>query len=380
MSELHTKLEAQIEVLSPLHVGTGNKLQRDFDWLERNGRVYVVNHDALFARVLERAEQDRGADAAQITSLLMEMTLPDLLDAQWLTPQDFTEESGLFHYILHGRPHMNELSEQIKDVYGRPYLPGSSLKGALRTMLAFAIYAEQKQQPDLRGLKPSRSWAGQSLERAIFGRDPNHDWLRALHVSDGPPLEPGCLQLTGVRVFPTARRGQPGGLDLDVEAIRPGTIFTAPIAIDEYGFREDAAAKLKWQGQRHWLDELARLGREHARQRLVAEVNYLKQKNAPRQTQVFYYILINNEFDKLAPNEFILQIGWGAGWDSKTLSGLLKQNERVFARLVKDYRLQGRSRRPYQPGDLFPASRKLVLRGSKTAEPLGWIKVTLTGA
>ncbi|RMG89527.1 MAG: type III-A CRISPR-associated RAMP protein Csm5 [Chloroflexi bacterium] len=378
MNKIHTQLTAQIEVLSPLHVSSGNKLQKGFDWLERNNKLFVVDQDAMFDLVLQRAEKERGADVAAITTRLMEMTLSDLLEAGWLTAQDFAPDSPICRYVLHGRSHMNELSEQIKDVYGRPYLPGSSLKGALRTMLAFAIYTEQKQQPDLRGLKPSRSWAAQSLERAIFGRDPNHDLLRALHVSDSPSLDPDCLQLVGVQVFPTARRGQ-SGLALDIEAIRPGTQFAVPVTIDEYGFRDDIATQLGWQNQRQWLENLAKFGQEHARQRLVAEVDYLKQKNAPRPTQLFYHQLINTHFANLKANEFILQIGWGAGWDSKTLSGLLKQNERVFARLVKDYRLQGRSRRPYQPGDLFPASRKLVLRGGKTAEPLGWIKITLTG-
>ncbi|GAB4282365.1 MAG: hypothetical protein Kow0080_36270 [Candidatus Promineifilaceae bacterium] len=376
MNKIHTQLTAKIEVLSPLHVSSGNKLQKGFDWLEQNNKLFVVDQDAMFDLVLQRAEKERGADVAAITTRLMEMTISDLLEAGWLTAQDFTPDSPICRYVLHGRSHMNELSEQIKDVYGRPYLPGSSLKGALRTVLAFAIYIEQKQQPNLSSLKPSRSWAAQSLEHAIFGRDPNHDLLRALHVSDGPPMEPGCLQLTGVRVFPTARRGQPGGLDLDVEAIRPGTTFTVPITIDEYGFRDDIAAQLGWQNQRQWLENLAKLGKKHYRQRLLAEANYLNEKNGPRQTKLFYHKLID-DFPKLAANEFVLQIGWGAGWDSKTLSGLLKQNERVFARLVKDYRLQRRSRRPYQPGALFPASRKLVLRGSETAEPLGWIKVTI---
>lgn len=375
MNKIHTQLTAQIEVLSPLHVSSGNKLQKGFDWLERNNRLFVIDQDAMFDLVLQRAEKERGADVVAITTRLMEMTLSDLLEAGWLTVQDFAPGSPICRYVLHGRSHMNELSEQIKDVYGRPYLPGSSLKGALRTMLAFAIYTEQKRQPDLRGLKPSRSWAAQSLERAIFGRDPNHDLLRALHVSDSPSLDPDCLQLVGVQVFPTARRGQPG-LALDIEAIRPGTQFTVPITIDEYGFKDDIARKLGWQGQRHWLDELAKLGREHYRQRLLAEANYLNEKNGPRQTKLFYRKLID-DFSKLAANEFVLQVGWGAGWNSKTLTGLLKQNERIFARLVKDYRLQGRSRRPYQPGDLFPASRKLVLRGNKTAEPLGWVKIKL---
>lgn len=373
--KLHTKLNAEITVLSPLHVSSGQKLLRDFDWVARNGRVYIVNQTALFDLVLNRAEKDRGADLTTITDTLMGMSLPDLERAGWLEKSDFRDDNPIFRYVLHGTPHMGEISEQIKDVYGRPYLPGSSLKGALRTMLAYGIYATQKQTPDLQALKPSRSWAAQPLEKSLFGRDPNHDWLRALYVSDGPDLLPDSLRLEGVNVFPTARQGQ-AGLNLDLETIREGTTFTLPITIDEYGFQPDHVRQLGWEGQRRWLDRLAKLGRAYNRSRLLNEAEYLQAKNAPRSTQLFYHRLINNEFDKLAEDEFLLQVGWGTGWSSKTLADLLQKNQLQFARVVTDYKLS-RSRKPFKAGDLFPSSRKLVLRGGETAVPLGWLKIKL---
>ncbi len=374
-TKLHTKLNAEITVLSPLHVSSGQKLLRDFDWVARNGRVYVINPSALFDLVLTRAEKDKGADLATITDTLMGMSLPDLERAGWLEKGDFREGSPVFRYILHGEPHMREISEQIKDVYGRPYLPGSSLKGALRTMIAHSIYTTQKQTPDLQSLKSSRSWAAQPLEKALFGRDPNHDWLRALQVADSPAIPAESLRLEGVNVFPTARQQQ-SGLNLDLETIREGTTFTVPLTIDEYGFQPGIARQLGWEGQRQWLDKLASLGREYARHRLLTEAEYIQAKKAPRATQVFYHRLINNEFGNLAKDEFLLQVGWGTGWGSKTLGGLLQKNKTQFARLVKDYRLS-RSRKAYQPSDLFPSSRKLVLRGGATAVPLGWLKIKL---
>jgi CRISPR-associated protein Csm5 len=375
MNKLHTKLNAEITVLSPLHVSSGQKLLKDFDWLARNGRVYMFHQQKLFDLVLARAEKDRQGNLAEITDRLMEMSLSDLEQAGWLEKGDFQEGNPIFRYILRGEPHMGEISEQIKDVYGRPYLPGSSLKGALRTMIAHSIYTTQKQTPDLHTLTPNRSWAAQPLEKSLFGRDPNHDWLRALQVTDSPPLPSNSLRLEGVNVFPTARRGQ-SGLNLDLETIREGTTFTVPITIDEYGFRPEIAKQLGWQGQRQWLEELAQLGREYDRHRLLDEAAYLTAKKAPRGTQMFYSNLINKEYDKLSTNEFLLQIGWGAGWSSKTLGGLLQKNKAQFARMVTNYRLS-RSRRPFQPDDLFPSSRKLTLRGGESAMPLGWIKIKL---
>jgi len=375
MSELHTKITAEVSVLSPLHIGTGARLQRDFDWTERNGRIFVFNHDVLFETVLSRAEAEYGTEVAALTTTLMEMTISDLEKAGWLERKDFRDEgSPLFRYVLRGQPHLNEIAEQIKDVYGHPYLPGSSLKGALRTVLAWGIYTKTKRQPDLRRLRRSRSWAAQPLEQAIFGPDPNRDWLRALQVADSPPLELSCLQLEGVHVYHTARQGRPG-LDLDVETIKEGTTFTMALTVDEYGFQEEVAPKLRWQGQRRWLDQLATLGREHARQRLLSEADYLNSKGGPIGVKRFYDSLIHT-WSTLAENEFIVQLGWGGGWESKTLGNLLKQDERTFEKLLADYRMvrQGTRRRA---GDPFPASRRLALRSGKPALPMGWVKVKL---
>jgi CRISPR-associated protein Csm5 len=378
MSKLHTKIDAQITVLSPLHIGSGSKLKRDFDWLARNDRVYIFDHNTLFDTVLQRAETDQKQNAAALTTTLMAMALPDLEKAGWLEKGDFHEDSPLFRYVLRGQPHLAEISEQIKDAYGRPYLPGSSLKGALRTVLAWGIYTKTKRQPDLRRLKPSRSWAAQPLEQAIFGPNPNQDWLRALHVTDGPALPPESLQLEGVRVYPTARQRGGSGLDLDVEAICQGTTFTVPLTIDEYGFQEEAARQLHWQGQREWLARLTELGQEHARQRLQVEAEYFKSERHPVGVRRFYHELIET-YSKLKNNQFIVQIGWGGGWESKTLAGLLKQDARVFEQRVlrnRNYHMLRRDTR-HKLGDLFPASRRLVLRGNEPALPLGWMKVEL---
>src|SRR5690606_18415556 len=117
---------------------------------------------------------------------------------------DFRDDSPLFRYVLQGTPRSSaegaQVREQVKDAYDRPYLPGSSLKGALRTVLAWSIWRERKLQPDARQLQRRRAWAASSYEKAIFGRSPNHDLLRALQVSDSQPLDAAALMIANVRV------------------------------------------------------------------------------------------------------------------------------------------------------------------------------------
>lgn len=373
---------ATIELLSPLHIGTGTSLLEGIDWIQSGDWVYVADQNRLLEAVLERA-QSEGKDEAAVIQTITGLKLSDLRHAGWLTHNDLRADSSLFRYRLRGRPAMNQIAEQIKDVYGQPYLPGSSLKGALRTVLAVTGASQIK--ADLTRAGRSRSWAAQPIERDIFGRDPNRDLLRALQVSDSAPVEATQLRLERVNVFPTAqqtRYGRSQGLDVDVETLRKSAKLTATIKIDGTLFGDDTPlgrmveSELRFGRRRSWLLDLPKWAKRWAGRRLVAEADFFDGKPGGETASGFYRRLAVT-WDRLGENEFLLQVGWGTGWPSKTFGHLLQRDAEAFERLVRDYRLspQDRGRRPGQP---FPKSRKLVRRGDRPAEPLGWLKVRLT--
>ncbi|HID65097.1 MAG TPA: hypothetical protein EYP49_20450, partial [Anaerolineae bacterium] len=167
------------------------------------------------------------------------------------------------------------------------------------------------------------------------------------------------------------------GLPIDVEAVGPGTAFHTAITVDEYSFRGRAARQLGWRNKRRWLERLAYLGKGHAEERLIHEIRY-HQERGPAPVHAFYTHRLKELRESLGPNEFLVQIGWGAGWESKTFgSGMLRQDDWAFERLLKQYRM---TKGCWQPGDPFPKSRHLVLDPhGRPAEPLGWVKVRLEG-
>ena len=90
----------------------------------------------------------------------------------------------------------------------------------------------------------------------------------------------------------------------------------------------------------------------------------------------FYERLIET-WSQLSRGEMLLQLGWGTGWESKTLgSGLLRTDDRAFERLLDQYRMTKEKDR--RAGDPFPKSRHLVLDSQgRPSRPLGWVRVTL---
>jgi len=371
------KWTAHIELLSPLHIGTGTDLLEGVDWIQRDDYVYVADQEALLEAVFDRAGEEGRSDAT-IARAIAGMTLNDLVDAGYLTPEDFSGDSPLFRYCLPGRPAMNQISEQIKDVYGQPYLPGSSLKGALRTVLAVGGATVRQLRFDRLGR--SRSWAAQPAERELFGRNSNYDLLRALQVSDSGPMSPDHLRLERVNIYPTAGQrtqyGQQRGLDIDVEALRQGTTFQVPIKVEGYLLSRQAEQKLRFGKRKNWLLNLPGWARKVAGQRMAHEIEFFQQRADGRVVLGFYSRLVQT-WEGLDENEFLLQVGWGGGWLSKTFGWLLQEDATAFERIVKDYRMT--MERGRKAGDPFPRSRHLVRVGEHPAVPLGWIKVSLEG-
>lgn len=376
-------LIAHVELLSDVHIGTGTELVKDIDWIAHNdGWVYFAHGEKLLNEVFRRAEAD-GMPMKKVADVIAGSTLSDLIKMKWLTANDFGVNPALFKYRLRGSPATVNIREQIKDVYGKPYLPGSTLKGALRTILA--VYAAERLKPDLYQLDKSRSWAALPIERQLFGSDPNHDLLRALQVSDSQPVDAGQLRLRRAHIYPTASstyRGRSRGLDVDVETLVKGTKFELPIHVPtelladrQTPFDERRQAELgRWEQQVAWLEKLASAGRENARVVLEQEIAFYNNRTDVPAVHHFYQDVVNT-FSNLGRTEFLAVIGWGGGWHTKTLNALLKRNPARFEQLVSRYNLNPTGTR--KSGDPFPKSRHLLRLNDKPGPPLGWIKVSL---
>ncbi len=208
----YTIFEATVTPLTPLHIGSGARLLKDYDYAVNKNRTWRIDEDAL----LEAQDVDDPAIAA---------TLAKTPPAQLLQAADFKPGSDFFRYSLAGKPRSTEagaqLLEQLKTVNDEVYLPGSSLKGAIRTALAWYGWQEQGIKPNKAELERNRKFAGRRLEKRIMGPDPNHDLLRALHIADSGPAGKDRLILLNVQVLTGGGLGSP----IELEAIQPDTPF-----------------------------------------------------------------------------------------------------------------------------------------------------------
>lgn len=370
MGKLHTTYRLTITTLSPLHIGTGTILRQGYDYVVHGGKTWVFDADVL-AETLYQEDQHRFkqmADGCPAGDLIY--------------PHEYKPDNPLFRYVLPGAVRAGskgaELQEQLKDPWDRPYIPGSSLKGALRTALATVGWEQRKLEfaPDWLGDNPKT--AAQPMEaRVMYGSKttPNYDLLRALQISDSTPGDKQSLQLFNVQVITGNKLASP----IELEAIKRGITFEATLTLDGFLLKNDTARQLGWSldDQLKWLrpQVITQIANKFSERRIEAEWKRWQSTNGL--VRSFYRTLARQMGDLDRKSEFLLQLGWGGGWDSKTFAYVLTADDDKFYALVRKYRSQMDRQRSFELGDRFPKSRRLVVQKEQAFRPLGWIKVKM---
>jgi len=356
-----------LTTLSPLHIGDGNELRFGFDYMVEQGNTYRLNLDALLEARGEDLRPDRMGKYPQPGSLLR--------------PADF-QNAELFRYVIPGAPRSGKvyasLRSCIKDVYDCPYIPGSSLKGAFRTALAWTGWKELNIRLDRPALGYKSEKAAQPLEKKIFGPDPNHDLLRALQVSDltGSRTPGAKLRIINAQVLTQKAAGSP----VELEAVGGDAVFKGSLQIDETLFSQTAEKELRFANRRHWLDELLPRVQKHSLARLQTLSTWFEQAQNTANAARFLRQLQNLS---LKPNQALLQLGWGTGWDGTTFGTHLQQNPVFFEQLVTYFGMHKANRNAprRRPGDPFPRSKRVIMKlvnGQPAAvAPLGWVLVEM---
>lgn len=368
---MKTIYDLTITLLTPLHIGDGDTLFGNFDFAIHNRQTWVIDPEGFAGSLLDTDDQ-------RFNQILSGTPLPQLL-----TPQDYDPASPMFRYVLPGVPHRGdtgvEIRSHIKNVYDQPYIPGSSLKGALRTCIFREAFRQKNQPLDVTRLNRSRNWAAQSLENELLsstapnrGQSPNYSLLRALQVADSDPVEAQALVLAQAKVFGVGNVKA----SINVECLRPDTVLKTTLTIDEYLFTDSQASqKLRLGEQQNWIKNLRSLINQQAETRVKQEINFYE-KRGNNLAGDFYKTLLTAMPD-MPDNRFLLQVGWGGGWDNKTLSFLLP--EEVKADVVEKYNL---ARNGFDRGEtMFPRTRRAVSRGegeqAQPIRPLGWMLVEM---
>ena len=374
-------MKYQLKTITPVHIGTGETLSQ-IDGFYDNGQWHRIDIDAVLAAIPE-SELNRLTIAMGGRNFQWQRYLPaNQPSASYILPcpEDSQE---------------TEIREAMKHPSGRPMIPGSSIKGAIRTALLWGLTDDDNSEAqeafkysvnylkEQLGRKPNRSWAGQGIERRVLGKDPNHDLMRAVQVSDTASIPIEALEMG---VAWTVTLNQDGDLvqkregnreyKTFVEQIRTEQTFDFSIKIDKslFGQREKRELGYSDQQERVVCEELAEVCNFVAKGLANSEAGFFEDYDLDE--IVNFYDALVQRIENLSDGGFVLPIGWGTGYRAKTVTELLTVDDDDLMNLRKHYRLgESRSRRgDYHPE--FPKTRRVLYHRQSPKSPLGWVQIT----
>ena len=367
----------QLKTITPVHIGTGETLSQ-IDGFYNNGQWHRIDVDAVLAAVPE----------SELNQLTIAMGQRDF---QWSRYLPTKQSSARYTLPCPEDPRETEIREAIKDVFSRPMIPGSSIKGAIRTALLWDLIGDDNKeaQNDLKEQlqrRPNRNWVGQGIERRVLGKDPNHDLMRAVQVSDTASIPIDALEMGVVWTVTLNQHGElvqkrEGNREYKtfVEQIHADQTFDFSIKIDKslFGGREKSELGYSDHQERAVCEELADVCNFGTKELAKDEAEFYDYYRLPELAN--FYELLSNQIENLRDGAFVLQIGWGTGYLPKTVTRLLTDGDNnLMMGLRRHYRL-GRSR---SGGDYyddeFPKTRRVLYDRQKPKSPLGWVQITPT--
>ena len=386
------KIPLTMEFLTPLHIGSGKTLRFGQDvFRSKNGGLFVISFD----RLLEELSADRHL-FAQITDALSRGE-----GVERLVPEERLKKYEIYKLENVSTAYAIDVSGFIKDAHNRPFVPASSIKGGLRTLILRAFLTDhpdfvKRFEGPLRGGHIDKKQVS-NFEKSIFGRNAQKDPLKALRVVDAYF---NGLVLATVKVLDLSNDGaqcgwrKAAGKFGKLESIDRAT----PINV-EVGFASDVQAELYIDtffvehfktnsfemSKPEWFialfndlyEKLTDYSKKFALYDIDYEMQFLKEyANRCNVSDVIKKYEALKERVKSEEGIF-MHIAWGIGW--RGMGGSILSDEGGLA-LAHSLGLDR-----HRNADIFPKTRRYITvnldkKGERAKFPLGWVRLSKGGA
>ena len=384
----------KIETLTAVHIGSGETLHYGTDFLrgEHEGRSILSIVD--LKKVMELIKPEHVQDwvtcieDGESTDVIVQRYKPDA------TMADYSKR--MISDCANDKE-SDSLKTQIHDGFGRPYIPGSSIKGAIRTAIVatLAEHIEQKEEkidktkrnfqgnpiPDKKGKIQLKANA-KNIEAELFGFnpkmenvDPNKDIFRFLQVGDA--FFEGLSEVA-IRLVNVNERKKQGFWDESksqlIEAISPEDEAEFQLKLNCAGYNFSRNKVNPMPDCMSSIPKLFKTINAHTQKLLQDEIEYWKERKSDNDSnKVSVYIekisnILSIVEKCVEEKECVLRIGQGSGW--RFITGAWMEDLENFDDLVVP--ISRHDNYKYLGYD-FPKTRRV----DDQCELLGFVKLSI---
>jgi len=375
VKEILNKTKMKLLIRSPVHIGSVEQKLTPFDYIEHNGYIFHVSEEKLSEFLLKRKLLDIYLSSVQREG--HRFRIGEFLNKNMIIPNESELMKlcgGRKTRILENNPNFTDFRPFIRDGIGKVFIPGSAIKGVIRTSILYIILKRLKENNYNRFKKTildriERTEAKQFKKRNPFfwiqksflqnfplldkRGTPHTDFLRVLHISDAYPQSDIETNLIDINIIKRdgnrwniKRLNSGKRMVIWVEAIPEESVWEFEIIFDSYLFE-----KFKENYNEYFPQNM---------EDILSCINEWS-SDIKKFEQSFF--MSYREMNWYETNEEInFRIGFGSGMISTTIAMLLPEDLRKKIR-----NLTGKNK-----GDeIAPKSRHVWIRNGQII-PLGW--------
>lgn len=380
IENIYESQKVYLKLISPVHIGNEQGKITRFEFLTQGNYVYPVSEEKLANFLLDRnliddyvQEVENQGRNFNLSNFLNRKKVN--LDANALS----FLSNGRKIKAMHNISSMIEFSPAIRDGFANPYIPGTSIKGPIRTAILYCYLKKLKSENQARfnqyiqmieqfiqnrkdkKEKKDEEKFDQIIIQDVFqnfnfniqgkNKSPNTDWLRMLHITDAYPVnlkETVLIQANILKKendgFKFKTEGNNQNTAIWLECFPDEIVFEFEMVWDKKILREFNAENTYLPKS---LDEIFTCLNEWSSDIISFEKSFASGNN------------LANWYDN---KELNFRIGFGSGMVSTTICLLLDENLR---KKIRNYAGMNR-------GEAIAPKSRRVWNYNNTLIPFGW--------
>lgn len=232
----------KLTAVTPFHVGSGVKYsKKEYHVDTETQTVTLMDMNRVMGWIAEQGHEDLVVAFESFMMSRDDNDIRDFLTRRIRMPEAVQKKCVLYSFSCGGAfsrdKNKRDLSAFMRDTEGRPYVPGSSLKGALRTVLLVKMLREGKLRGgiDTSDLKRAADSAEVSLLNRLDKVRPQYNALNSImsgfSVSDSLPF--GNDEIIPAMKIDLSTCGEEVPIPTMRECARPGTELCFSLTISE---------------------------------------------------------------------------------------------------------------------------------------------------
>lgn len=364
-----TKMRYRLTCLTPTLVGDGQKLS-PIDYMVWKDHVNVLDQRRIFKLL---------AKGPRLDGYLAQLKKADKLDfaswggfAQNFAGRRIPFESAAAIPVWDRARAENLFIPTFAESPAGPYVPGTAIKGALRTGAVFERWSEGTMRDVANRLEEGRAPRNPAAkaEDAVLG-GPGSSRMRRISAADSSPVNHSGMKVYLLRVSTLVSRGQ-DKFELGWKSQR-GTVDWRRIEESTPIFAEMAAPGTAFEGS--WQERSAQdrgkifqAANRYAAALIERHKHYAASAGLAHLTATLG--ALEGRINEIGNRQdvCVLSIGWGGGMLGK--SAYLNTEDESYRKILRSMPLYQRA---IQTGLPFPKTRRVIFQGGHPASLPGWV-------